>query len=119
MRCKNVHGGVQCDKEEGHSITTPDGITYFTECETVHGPKALPLRPSDSQRELRRAAARILQLEKALEEIKTMPCGSSDNDASCLCCLHDREIASMALDGEPGAGVLVELERLRAQTVKP
>lgn len=88
-RCSTAHGPFRCDREAGHS----------GECETECGPRA-PLAPVsrdlDSRRELRRAAQRIVELEQALEEIRTSPCDATDG-RSCLCCLFDRTVAAGVL----------------------
>lgn len=56
----------------------------------------------DAQRELARAAKRIVLLEKALKRILEAPCdarGTSVLATACTCCLHDRMVARAALDG--------------------
>jgi hypothetical protein len=89
MRCSTSHGTYRCDREhDGH-----DG-----ECETAIGPRATPnVVDLDSRRELAKAAARIVVLTKALEEIRDAPCDAPHGGTSCLCCFHDRLIAMAAL----------------------
>lgn len=82
MRCDTKHGAYQCDREKGHK----------GECETKHGPRSV------SSPELRHAKHRVAALEAALREIQTAPC-DADGLASCVCCLHDRAIATTALNG--------------------
>lgn len=56
---------------------------------------------ADHEREIRRAADRILKLEAALKTIIEAPCDAHGQIlvSACACCLHDRMIARAALDG--------------------
>lgn len=98
-RCSTTHGMYRCDREVG-----PDGM-HDGECETDRRPRAPltvvpePGQDLDSGRELLNAFRRVEVLSKALEEIRSAPCEAEGN-ASCLCCLHDRMIATAALKGD-------------------
>ena len=64
--------------------------------------KAFPASDDlDAQRELARAAKRIVALEKTLAELAETRCSKSDAAllSSCACCLRHRTIAKRALAG--------------------
>lgn len=82
MRCPTSHGVFQCAREVGHG----------GECETdatlgIQG--RIVTLDQDAQRELAKAATRILQLERTLHDIAQAPCSSPEKGTACACCrLH-------------------------------
>lgn len=89
-RCATNHGPYRCDKPAGHG----------GECATDHlGSRKLVQPDRDARRELLRAAQRIEVLEAALHEIRSAACDAPGSATSCACCMHDRLIATAALEG--------------------
>lgn len=85
-RCQTASGPYRCQKADGHE----------GDCEWSP-PLTVTSLDFDARRELVKAARRIDVLERALREIRHAPCDASGT--SCPCCLHDRAVATAALDG--------------------
>lgn len=91
MRCPTTHGPHQCRMNVGHP----------GECENDPGlgrrGQAVIL-DRDAQRELSKAASRIVFLETALRLVKTFACSSSGEGVACECCKSFRQFANEALE---------------------
>jgi hypothetical protein len=91
-RCPTSHGHLRCMHRPGHSGN----------CE-VNDPtsRRIPDPPVDldAQRELSRAARRIVELEAALMRIRTSACDAPGEGSACACCIARRRMAFAALEG--------------------
>jgi hypothetical protein len=93
MRCPTTHGPHRCKLNVGHP----------GECENDPGlgkRGQVVALDRDAQRELSKAASRIVFLEAALRLVKTMGCASTSEGAACECCKRFRSFATEALEAK-------------------
>lgn len=93
MRCPTTHGTHRCKLESGHA----------GECENDPGlgkQGRVVVLDLDAQRELSRAASRIVLLEDALRVVKHGACAADEKNAACACCVRIRDFAAQVLEAK-------------------